>query len=215
MAHLLCIESSTKFVSVALFKDQTFLEEKFFVPDDKTASEKILPAIQDLLNKHSITLNKDDTLAVTHGPGAFTSLRVGMATIMGLATGFGCKMVAVSSLKALALQKKSELFVAPLINAGRGRVYAALFAMQEGSMQEIIPEGSYDKNNFIEAAQKKSESISFIGPGMSATDPHQPSAKFLGELVFLENPPLLNLNELKLNYLQEPDLGAPVPTTSL
>lgn len=220
MSYLLCIESSTKFVSIALFRDQNFLEEKIFVPDDKTASEKILPAIKELLNKHSIILNKEDMLAVTHGPGAFTSLRVGMATIMGLATGFGCKIVAVSSLRALALQafslkQQPEIFVAPLINAGRGRVYAALFVMQAGVMKEIISEGIYEKEIFMVTAQKKTSLVSFVGPGMGDEQIHQLSAKYLGELVFLENPPKLNLNELKLNYLQEPDLGSPAPATPL
>lgn len=206
MSHLLCIESSTKLVSVALFKDESLMEEKIFPPDDKTASEKLLPAIATILKNHQVSLTQNDLLAVTAGPGSFTSLRVGMATAMGLATGINCKVVGVSSLKALALQKDGGL-IAPLLNAGRGRVYAALFELTDGSIKEIIAEGSYDKNAFMLEAENISKDISFIGPGVSEADPHKPNASSIGRLVFLEKPRHLNPNDLQMRYLQEPDLG--------
>jgi tRNA threonylcarbamoyladenosine biosynthesis protein TsaB len=76
-----------------------------------------------------VGLEAVDTFAVATGPGSFTGLRVGIATMQGLAFATGKPLIGVSALDALAVLVRSDAddLVATWVNAWRGEVYAALY----------------------------------------------------------------------------------------
>jgi len=79
-------------------------------------------------------------LAVSLGPGGFTSLRVGLATAQGLAMAAGKPLVGCSAFEALvALAEGWQGAVCPVLEARRGEVYAAFYHRQDATMQEITP----------------------------------------------------------------------------
>lgn len=217
----LAIESSTKTLSIALFKDKKLVQEILQEPNGKTHSEKLLPLIDQLLSHHQILLTDLGHIAVAIGPGAYTSLRVGLATVMGLAQTNNIPVVPVSSLCAMAwgAKKEGELTV-PLLKAGRGYVYAAGYRYVEGKLKEEVAENIYEPTIFFNQIKFPSPltgegrgegEIFCIGPGcelLSKThsfkaDPSFiPKASFVGELAIAQNIPAIPPTTLQVRYLQ-------------
>jgi tRNA threonylcarbamoyladenosine biosynthesis protein TsaB len=134
---ILAVESATAAVSAALLRGETLLGEETS-EDARPPSERLLPAIDSLLRRSGVALDALSGFAVSVGPGSFTGLRVGIATVKGLAFGSGRPVAAVSTLAALALPAlDGRTPVAALLDARRGELYAALFAA-DGSV--LLPD---------------------------------------------------------------------------
>lgn len=81
-----------------------------------------------LLRREDVPLDRIDALAVGIGPGSFTGLRVGIATMQGLAVALNRPLIGVSALDALARSVFGpHTRVAAWIDAWRGEVYAAVY----------------------------------------------------------------------------------------
>jgi len=124
---LLAVETATAAPSVALWRGDSLLGERAADPGRATA-EVLLPAIDALLAQARLALAAVEGFAVSIGPGSFTGLRIGVATVKGLAFGTGRRAVAVSTLAALAAHARGPGPVAAVLDARRGEIYAAGFA---------------------------------------------------------------------------------------
>jgi len=100
---LLTIDTSTTAGSVALSRGEELVGE-ILLNLRSTHSDRLLPAVQDLLRDAGLQLEELDAFAVVLGPGSFTGLRVGVATVKGLALATAKPVVGVSSLQTLAVQ---------------------------------------------------------------------------------------------------------------
>ncbi len=89
-------------------------------------SAELMPAVTDCLERSGLGYADLDAIAVGVGPGAFTGLRIGVATARALAQGSGVDLRPVSSLGALAAGIEEPVGL-PLIDARRGEVFAALY----------------------------------------------------------------------------------------
>jgi len=89
-------------------------------------SRQLMPAVARCLEEAGLAYPDLDVVAVGAGPGAFTGLRIGVATARALARAHGAEVRAVSSLAALALCIEEPLAL-PLIDARRGELFAALY----------------------------------------------------------------------------------------
>ncbi len=121
---LLAIDTSNKIASVAVFDDNNFLGEKLS-SDQKTHSEKLLPIIDELLSELKLKISDIDLFAVSVGPGSFTGIRIGVATIKGMAQALDKKVIGVTSLEGLIELGNNEN-VCAVINAKHGNVYAQI-----------------------------------------------------------------------------------------
>jgi len=144
---LLAIESATRVASVALLRGDRLLGERASLPGQHHA-ERLLPMLDELLGEQGTPLAQVDAFAVSIGPGSFTSLRIGLASVKGLAFGSDRPVAAVSTLEALAWSAKqradalpgtSGLWV-PLLDAGRGEVYAAAYRIVGASLEPVLGE---------------------------------------------------------------------------
>lgn len=121
---LLAIDTSNKIASVAVFDNEICLGEKIS-DDQKTHSEKLLPIMDELLSELSLTIKDIDLFAVSVGPGSFTGIRIGVATIKGIAQALDKKVIGVTSLEGLIEMGNSDNACA-IINAKHGNVYAQI-----------------------------------------------------------------------------------------
>lgn len=138
---LLALESATAAVSVALLRDTELVDE--ISAAEGPAAVTLLPAVDALLKRAGVALADLTAIAVSIGPGSFTSLRVGIATVKGLAFESGLPIAPVSTLAALARAvDPTDRIVVPMLDARRGEIYAAAYAA--GSEPEVVvPEGVY------------------------------------------------------------------------
>jgi tRNA threonylcarbamoyladenosine biosynthesis protein TsaB len=121
--------------------------------------------METLLASSGLTLDALDGFGVVSGPGAFTGLRVGMATVKGLALAVDRPVVAVSSLECLALQAAfSSMPVCTMLDARKKEVYAALFVDRGGKLSLLDDEVVTDPEVFMERCP--SETL-FVGNGAS------------------------------------------------
>jgi tRNA threonylcarbamoyladenosine biosynthesis protein TsaB len=108
------------------------------------AAETLLPAVAQVLEQAGVELADVEAFAISIGPGSFTGLRVGLATLKGLAFGTGRPAVAVPTLAALAFAAPDgEGPVIAALDARRGDVYAAAFDAPGGRPLDWLPEGVY------------------------------------------------------------------------
>jgi len=121
---LLAIETATDAAGVALLRAGEAVAARRLPPGQ--GAETLLPAVLELLADHGVGLAALDAFAVSIGPGSFTGLRVGVATVKGLAFGAGSRVAAVPTLAALAATRADvPARVAAVLDARRGEVYAA------------------------------------------------------------------------------------------
>lgn len=121
---LLAVECATQHASVALLRGERLLAQVSSVLE-RPASEILLPALDALFDLAGAGRDALGAFAVSIGPGSFTGLRVGLATVKALALGTARPVAAVSTLEALALAAGSpERPVSALLDARRGEVYA-------------------------------------------------------------------------------------------
>ena len=129
---ILALDTTTRPGSCALVRDGHVLREE---PGDAALEQAgQLPGdLAALLARESISLRDIDLVAVATGPGSFTGLRVGIATMQGLAMGIGAPLIGVSALDALAHLATSgqgetgSHRVAAWVDAWRGEVFAAAY----------------------------------------------------------------------------------------
>ena len=138
---LLAVETATAAPSVALWRGDALLAERAADPGRATA-EALLPAVDALLADAGLALAAVEGFAVSIGPGSFTGLRIGVATVKGFAFGTGRRAVAVSTLAALAAHARGPDPVAAVLDARRGEIYAAGFSDGRGAPwlpEAVIP----------------------------------------------------------------------------
>ncbi len=98
--NLLAIDSAFEPCSAALWMDGEVLER--FDPGPRHHAERLLPFVQDLLAESGLALRSLDAIGFSRGPGSFTSLRIGIGVVQGLAWGADLPVVPVSSLRTVA-----------------------------------------------------------------------------------------------------------------
>lgn len=128
--YFLSIEPSTKIFSLALSSNGRVLRYRNMTVD-KVLEHSIIPAVDRLLGSAGVPFKKLDAFAVGLGPGSFTSLRVGLATVKAFAMATGKPVVGVPSLDVIARGAIGlpcdEICV--LSDARRGMVYAAIYGL--------------------------------------------------------------------------------------
>lgn len=122
---VLAADTSVPILSVALVRDG-LLVGAIAEEGKGSRNEKLLPALDWLLTENGIERGAIDLFAVTRGPGSFTGVRIGLATMQGLAMALGRPVCTMSTHAAIAHGEAGR--VAVIDDAGRGELYASVFA---------------------------------------------------------------------------------------
>lgn len=130
---MLALESSAKAASAALFEGEKLLAVSV-ENSGLTHSRTLLPMAEDIFKNMGRSLSEIDVIAVAHGPGSFTGLRIGMAEAKGLAWALEKPVIGVSTLEAMAFggPDMEGTMLCCVMDARRGQVYNALFEIREG-----------------------------------------------------------------------------------
>ena len=120
---ILAADTSLPVLSVALILDDALLGA-VALEGRSSRNEKLLPAIDWLLTEAAIERASVDLFAVTRGPGSFTGVRIGLATMQGLALALGKPVCAMSTHEAIAPANGRASMVD---DAGRGEFYVSVF----------------------------------------------------------------------------------------
>jgi tRNA threonylcarbamoyladenosine biosynthesis protein TsaB len=136
---LLSIDTTGPASSVALVEGEEVLAA-LYLRQASAFSRPLLRSIDQVFTWAGCTLDRLTGLVVNIGPGAFTGLRVGLATAQGLAMASGKPVVGCSAFEALvALAPAWEGMICPVLEARKGEVYAAMYRQQDRVLQEVIP----------------------------------------------------------------------------
>ena len=123
---ILAADSSLPILSVALLADRSLLGA-ISLEGKGSRNEKLLPAIDWLLAEAGVERRDVELFASTRGPGSFTGVRIGLATIQGLALALGRPVCAMSTHEAIALGDPDPGRIAIYDDAGRGEFYVSVF----------------------------------------------------------------------------------------
>lgn len=138
--NILGIETSTKTGSVAVMNENGLVCQ-YTLSIDVTHSERLMVTVDRVLKDARMSLKDISGLAVSVGPGSFTGLRVGIATVKGLAFATGLPVAAVPTLKALAWNLYYSSYPAcPLQDAKKREVYAAIYRYDGSSIVQTMKE---------------------------------------------------------------------------
>lgn len=160
---LLAIETSTMIGSVALTDDNELLAE-YQIGIKATYSDTLFPMIDHILKNANVSIQEVDAFALAKGPGSFTSLRIGISVIKGLALANNKPVIAIPSLDALAHNICfSNMLICPLIDARRDEVYTAFYKREEGhTLKKLTPDRAIVPEILLDEIREK---VVFLGDG--------------------------------------------------
>ena len=156
---VLALDTTTRGGSCALARDGVVLAERS--TESAEYASRLPRDLMALLDRTGVGLAAIDAFAVATGPGSFTGLRIGIATMQGLAFASARPLIGVSTFDALAHHANAPR-TATWIDAWRGEIYAALYE-----------EGELVREPIVDRAERIIESIGhasthFIGDGVAA-----------------------------------------------
>ena len=154
--RVLALDSSGIVASVAVVEDDTLVAE-YTVNYKKTHSQTLLPMLDEIVKMTELDLKTIDAIVVAKGPGSFTGLRIGLASIKMMACIWDVPLIGVDTLEALAWNMAGgEAYALPIMDAQRGNVYAALYSVH-GS--EVIKGEQETVISIDELTEKSADSV--------------------------------------------------------
>lgn len=125
--NILGIDTTTKIASCSVLNNDKYYTKS--IDNEVTHSEKLLPIIDETLIESGIDLDKINLLACINGPGSFTGLRIGLATIKAFAQVKDLEIFSISSIDLISyvaynkIKENKDTYVLSLIDARNNRVY--------------------------------------------------------------------------------------------
>lgn len=161
---ILSIDTSSEICSVAILEDENVIKE-ISIEDANTHSVKLMPLIKHIFDETKLSINDIDLFACDKGPGSFTGIRIGVATIKAFADTTNKPCVGISSLMGLTYNIKYEGYICSLIDAKNNNVYYSLFKHENNKYEQIGEYLSEDINNVTNILKNCNKTIFFVGNG--------------------------------------------------
>lgn len=164
---LLAFETSAHTASVAVVTLEGVLGE-ITMNTGHTHSEKLMPAMDTLLRQLDLRIDQVQGLVAASGPGSFTGIRIGVATVKGLAHGAGLPVIMVSTLEGLAWNMAGfGGLICPIMDARRDQVYTALFDNGRELPERLTEDALLTVESLITQLKEREEAVWFVGDGVS------------------------------------------------
>ncbi len=164
---ILALDSSSTVASVAVCEDGKLLGE-YTVNHKLTHSQRLLPMVDRLLQSLGLKINDIDAFGVSTGPGSFTGLRIGIATVKGFAFPENKPTIPVSGLEAMAYNfLHSDRLICPVMDARRGQVYTAVYKRFRGGLKTLMEPCAIEIDELVRFVLEKGGTALFLGDGVS------------------------------------------------
>ena len=167
---ILAFESSAKAASAALVKDGRLISQ-YSQCSGLTHSRTLLPMGEDMLKNAELKLSDVELIAVAHGPGSFTGIRIGVSMVKGLAWAAEKPCVGVSTLEALAWHGLAAGgYVCPVMDARRNQVYNAIFKIENGHPVRVTEDRPIALSELAEEIRALDAPMFLVGDGAELTE---------------------------------------------
>ena len=162
---ILAFESSAKAASTALVRDGALVSQ-YSQCSALTHSRTLLPMAEDMLKNAELKLSDVDLIAVAHGPGSFTGIRIGVSTVKGLAWAAEKPCVGVSTLEAMAWHGLARGgYICPVMDARRNQVYNAVFEIRDGRLCRVTEDRPIALVDLAEELRALGAPVFLVGDG--------------------------------------------------
>lgn len=166
--RVLAVETSSAVISVAVVDEHRLLAE-YILNQERNHSMKLMPIVEEVLEESLLALNDIDVFAVAHGPGSFTGLRIGVATVKGLAQALKKPVVGVPTLDGLAFNLAyAQGLICPIMDARRTQVYTSVYRWGENGLKRLEEYLAVSVEKLVELLSKWDEPVHFCGDGIFA-----------------------------------------------
>lgn len=163
---ILAVDSSGLVASVAIVEDENLIAE-YTINYKKTHSQTLLPMLDEIVKMTDTDLNSMDAIAVAKGPGSFTGLRIGSATVKGLGLALEKPVIGVPTVEGLAANLYgSSALICPLMDARRNQVYTGIYRFHQGKMEIVKDQAAAKVEDIINALNLIGEEVVFLGDGV-------------------------------------------------
>lgn len=163
---VLSIDSSSKVATAAILEDNILLGE-YVLNNKKEHSVILLPMIENLLKDCNLSIDDIDGYVVSKGPGSFTGLRIGMATIKGMSFGSNKPYISLSSLEGLAYNLINfDGIVCSVMDALRENVYTAVYKSKNTVLEPLLNPTSMELSDLLDYLKKYDDKVIFVGDGV-------------------------------------------------
>lgn len=164
--RVLCIDTSSNLCSVAVLEDSTLIN-KFELDNGLTHSETLMPLIKKVLDNSSLSLKDIDLLVADIGPGSFTGIRIGVATVKAFSDSLNIPCVGINSLEVLAHNIKDNGLICSTIDCKNDNCYFALYELIDGTYTVLEEPCAKTVSEVLDLLNKKyNKSINFVGDGI-------------------------------------------------
>ena len=167
---ILAIDTSASPVSAAVTDNGRLLGE-FFLNTKTTHSQTLMPIVEALLKTTGTNIQDIDIFAVNAGPGSFTGVRIGVASVKGMTMPLDKPCASVSTLEAMAYGLPyPNGIVCAVMDARCAQVYNALFRLSDSQPERLTPDRALSIDELAQELQNYTETIYLVGDGAEICD---------------------------------------------
>ncbi len=205
---ILALDSTAIVASVALCRDEQPIAT-FTVKNGNTHSETLLPMVEAVLKSAGISVADIDLFACSVGPGSFTGVRIGAATIKGLAFGQNKNCLGVSTLEALAQNLVPfDGILCPVMNARRGQVYNALFRFENGELIRLCEDRALSVADLAAELAERGQPFALCGDGVAEFHRLAPNSAPVSVPTLLEDQSAVSVAKVALRRANAGESGS-------
>lgn len=162
---MLAVDTSTMMATCAVLDDERLLGE-YSLNQEMTHSENLVPMIKEVLDNLNLRVPDIDLYGVAIGPGSFTGLRIGIATLKSLAHVYDKPIIGISTLEGLAFNCTYNGIIVPMIDARRNRVYTGIYRKEKGGLINILEPTIMEIEELLELLNKDYDNMMVNGNGV-------------------------------------------------
>lgn len=160
---ILALETATSVTSVAVINEGKLAGE-FFINTTKNHSQSLMPLVDSLLGFIGVDIDNISAFAAAIGPGSFTGLRIGLATVKGMGVALNKPVLGIPTLDGLAENLRgAQGLICPILDARKNQVYTALYTSETDGMTRLTEYMAINPHQLLEKLSVHNKPVTILG----------------------------------------------------